>query len=68
MSSKQIRKVAAHEVLVKGRVLHQAIVELIGGRVVDCYPFSEEQPMTEWLGGTIEIRGDKAYWNEKRLQ
>jgi len=35
---------------------------------VDCYPFSEEQPMTEWLGGTIEIRGDKAYWNEQRLQ
>ncbi len=68
MSNKQIKRLAAHEVHINGKTLRQAIVELIGGRVVDCYPFSEEQPMTEWLGGTIEIRGDKAYWNEQRLQ
>ena len=68
MSSKQIRKVAAHEVHINGKTLRQAVVEIVGGRVVDCYTFTEELPMTEWLGGTIEIRGDKAYWNEQRLQ
>ncbi|WP_234396362.1 hypothetical protein [Prevotella dentasini] len=32
------------------------IVELEGGVVVGYYPFTAEQAMTEWLGGTIEIR------------
>ena len=63
-----IRKVAAHEVHVDGSVLIQAVVELQEGRVVNCYTFSGELPLTEWLGGIIEVRGSKAYWNGKPLE
>lgn len=63
-----IRKVAAHEVHVDGHVLIQAVVELREGSVVDYYTFSGELPLTEWLGGVIEIRDSKAYWNGSLLQ
>ena len=63
-----VRKVAAHEVHVDGTVLIQAVVELQEGRVVNYYTFSDELPLTEWLGGVIEIRGSKAYWNGRILE
>lgn len=63
-----IRKVAAHEVHVDGHVLIQAVVELQEGRVINYYTFSGELPLTEWLGGVIEIRDSKAYWNGILLQ
>ena len=68
MHSKRTRRVAAHEVRLEGRILHQAVVEIIGGRVVDAYEIMEEQPMTEWLGGTIEVKGGFAFGNNKRMQ
>lgn len=63
-----IRKVAAHEVRVDGSVLIQAVVELKEGRVVNYYTFTDELPLTEWLGGVIEIRESKAYWNGRILE
>ncbi len=63
-----IRKVAAHEVHVNGSVLIQAVVELQEGRVINYYTFSGELPLTEWLGGIIEVRDSKAYWNGILLQ
>lgn len=68
MPNKQSRRVAAHEVHISGKVLHQAVVVIVGGKVIDCYEFIDEEPMTEWLGGTIEVRGGVAYWKNKRLQ
>lgn len=68
-----MRRCGAHEVvLTDGRVLHQAVVEVMDGRVVNYYEFREELPMTEWLGGKIEVRSDEeggliAYWNHRRL-
>ena len=64
----EMRRVAAHEVHVDGRILEQAVVELLSGKVVNYYVFTDELPMTEWLGGTIEIVGEFAYWNGKRLE
>lgn len=63
-----IRKVAAHEVRVDCSVLIQAVVELKEGRVVNYYTFTDELPLTEWLGGVIEIRESKAYWNGRILE
>ncbi len=66
------RKVAAHEVHIDQEVMKQAVVELENDEVVACYPFQDELPMTEWLGGTIVVRRDengrlRAYWNETLL-
>ena len=62
------RRVGAHEVTIEGKVLHQGIVEIMDGRVVNFFEFEDELPMTEWLGGTIVLRREKgtlhAYWNE----
>jgi hypothetical protein len=51
-----LRRVGAHYVKVGGTTLHQAIVEIEDGRVVNYYEFEDELPLTEWLGDTIEIR------------
>ena len=63
-----LRRVAAHEVKSGSEVIWQAVVELMGGKVVRYYSFSGELPQTEWLGGTIIIEGDCAYWNGIRLK
>lgn len=67
-----MRRCGAHEVLlVDGSTLHQAVVEVEAGRVVNYYEFRDELPMTEWLGGAIEVRREEdglhAYWQGKRL-
>lgn len=68
-----MRRCGAHEVtLTDGRVLQQAVVEIENGRVVNYYEFRDELPMTEWLGGTIEVRCDEegvlsAYWQNEKL-
>jgi len=65
---KGFRRVGAHEVIVQERVLHQCIVEIRDGQVINYYEFEDEVPMTEWLGGTILLRQEEgvlhAYWNE----
>lgn len=59
----QFRRLGFHELRVSGIVLHQAIVEVIGDRVVNYYEFTDELPMTEWIGGTCEIINDKLIIN-----
>ncbi|MBR4602663.1 MAG: hypothetical protein IKO37_08910 [Prevotella sp.] len=69
-----IRRVAAHEVDVFGKeTLSMAVVEISEGRVVNYYTFSDELPMTEWLGGRIEIKKNEdgslsAYWQGTLLE
>jgi hypothetical protein len=69
-----IRRVAAHEVDVCGKeTLSIAVVEISEGRVVNYYTFSDELPMTEWLGGRIEIKKNEdgslsAYWQGTLLE
>lgn len=68
------RRCGAHEVrLPDGSVLEQAVVEISDGRVVNYYEFRDELPMTEWLGGTIEIERDEegelvALWHNKKIE
>jgi len=69
----EMRRCGAHEVkLPDGTVLSQAVVEVWEGRVVNYYEFREELPMTEWLGGQIELKRDAegtlcAFWNHQKL-
>ena len=69
-----IRRVAAHEADVCGKeTLSMAVVEICEGRVVNYYTFSDELPMTEWLGGRIEIKKNEdgslsAYWQGTLLE
>ncbi len=67
-----MRRVAAHELLIDGQMLRQAVVEIAEGRVVNYYTFDRELPMTEWLGGTIEVMRSEesvleAYHQGRRL-
>ncbi len=51
-----VRRCGAHKIVVDGSiVLCQAVVEIMGDRVVNYYEFRGELPMTEWLGGVIEV-------------
>lgn len=50
-----MRRVGAHEVILPEQTLHQAVVEIQDDRVVNYFEFRDELPMTEWLGGTIQI-------------
>lgn len=68
-----MRRCGAHEiVLPAGNVLRQAVVEIEDGRVVNYYKFTDELPMTEWMGGRIKLECDeegvlRAVWNGKLL-
>ncbi len=55
------RRVASTYLIVDGKRLTNHIVELDCSKVTSYYPLEEELAMTEWLGGTIKIIGDKAY-------
>ena len=68
----ELRRVAANEVIIGEDKLIQAVVEIEEGRVVNYYEFRDELPLTEWLGGKIEIKRDdegilRAYQNNKVL-
>ena len=68
----ELRRVAAHEVIIAEDKLIQAVVEIEEGRVVNYYEFRDELPLTEWLGEKIEIKRDdegilRAYQNNKVL-
>lgn len=67
------RRVAAHKVVVGGKELKQCVVEIQDGIVVNYYVFSDELPLTEWLGGLIEVVRDVdgnlvAKWNGTLLE
>lgn len=57
-----MKRYAAHQVILKnGTAIEQGIVELSDeGVVTRTFPFLHEQPMTEWLGGVIEVKADEA--------
>lgn len=57
-------------ILPDGSILQQAVVEIQEDRVVNYFEFREELPMTEWLGGEIQVERDeegilRALWNGK---
>lgn len=68
-----LRRCGAHEVILPaGDMLCQAVVEIEEGRVVNYYEFHDELPMTEWLGGRIEVQRDeegilRAWWQGREL-
>lgn len=54
-----VRRVAAHRVVVDGKVNRMCVIELGSDGFVRSYaPFNEEVPFTEWLGGTITLGRD----------
>lgn len=46
---------ANHVILPDGKELSPGVVEIDGNTVVRFYRLEQEQPFTEWLGGTIRI-------------
>lgn len=69
----EVRRCGAHEIVVDGdTTLTLAVVEILADKVVNYYEFRDELPMTEWLGGRIEIKRDeegilRAYHMGRRL-
>ena len=55
---KSIRRIGANIIETAMGVIEQGIVVIEDGIVLDTYPFTEEEPMTEWTTGTITIRPD----------
>lgn len=67
-----MRRIGANTITTETATLTQAVVEIADGRVANYYEFTGELPMTEWLGGEIEIRRDdggilRAYKDGKQL-
>ena len=63
---------AAHQVIAGSQCLEPAVVDVENGKVIGFHQFAEEEPFTEWVGGTIHIKEDKqgilrAYLNDKQL-
>ena len=50
-----MRRVGVHRLLTEGRIIKMALVEIDHGVVVRWNTFTDEQPFTEWLGGTMEV-------------
>ncbi len=66
-----MRRVGAHFVETESGILKQCVVEIMGSRVVNYYTFTDELPLTEWLGGTITLQrnedGTLQAWQEGKL-
>lgn len=63
-----MRRVAASRVYLNEKEFHtNYVVELFDHLLVNHYPLEGEIAMTEWLGGTIVIRGREAYHIRKVL-
>lgn len=67
-----IRRIGANIIETPERIIEQGIVVIEDGIVLDTYPFTDEEPMTEWTIGTISIRLDdndkpRAYKDDKLL-
>lgn len=62
-----MRRVAASRVYINDKEFRNHVVELFEHTLVNHYPLQGELPMTEWLGGTIIIRGKEAYHIQKVL-
>ena len=55
---KSIRRIGTNIIETATGRIEQGIVVIEDGIVLDTYPFTEEEPMTEWTTGTITIRPD----------
>lgn len=55
------KRYASHILIINNEFHKNHIVELINHLYSSHYPLTEEQAMTEWIGGTIIIQGDQAY-------
>lgn len=62
-----MRRVAASKVFINEKEFRNHVVELYDHLLVNHYPLEGEIPMTEWLGGTIIIRGREAYHTRQAL-
>lgn len=67
----ELRRVGVHYVVTENGTLKQCVVEIVEDRVVNYYTFTDELPLTEWLGGTIELKrnedGVLQAWHEGKL-
>lgn len=67
------RLIAVHDAIMpEGTVISPAVLEISDGIVRSVAPLLEEQAMTIWLGGTIEVKCEsngrlKAYQNNKPI-
>lgn len=62
-----MRRVAASKVYINEKEFRNHVVELFDHLVVNHYALEGELPMTEWLGGTIIIRGREAFHTRQVL-
>ena len=62
-----MRRVAASIVYINEKEFHNHVVELLNHQVTNHYPLEGEQPMTEWLGGTIIVHEQEAFHIRKVL-
>ncbi|MGP1525443.1 hypothetical protein [Prevotella multiformis] len=53
-----IRRIGAHAIELPEGLIEQGIAVIEDGIVKMTFPFTAEQPMTEWLSGTITVRLD----------
>ena len=71
MPTKNLRRIASHEVLMTdGSLQTLSVVEIQSGVVAKCVPLTQELPFTEWLPGRIVLRRDeegltRAYYNNE---
>ena len=57
-SKKSIRRIGTNIIETAAGRIEQGIVVIEDGIVLETYPFTEEEPMTEWTTSTITIRLD----------
>lgn len=54
------RKIAYHEVwMPDGSVVKLGVVTVVDGIIAGVQPLKGEMPMTEWRGGTAQVRKDE---------
>lgn len=52
------RRVAVNRLIVDDETFVNCIVEICDGVIFDYFTFDEEQPFTEWIGGTWNVVKD----------
>lgn len=67
-----LRRIAANRIIFGEKEFIQYVIEIEGCIVKDYYPLTDEQPFTEWIGGTIMLSDDgkgtvRAYKDGKLL-
>ena len=72
-SKKSIRRIGTNIIETAAGRIEQGIIVIEDGIVLETYPFTEEEPMTEWTTGTITIRLDndgksRAYKGDQLLK